>query len=155
MLFDNGTIADRIAGDVSVNDLIKYVRGAATSRVKRESTDNVLELTGVDFNKATSTGISLIAFYAPFSKYTAGLLETLQNLSTYFINNSNITIAKVDCSKGINKDICFFEVQNGVPSANLYNGTRLIVDYNGLTYDELKDLLFSHSHPKGKFKLAP
>jgi thioredoxin domain-containing protein 5 len=155
LLFNNGSIEERFTGEISVRDLVKYVRAidSDSGRVKREASETLLELTDIDFNSTISTGTTaLVVFYAPFCKYTANLLEIFHKLSDYFINNSNITIAKVDCTKEINKEICFYEVQNGVPTVNLYNGTRIIDDYNGLTYVELKDLLFSHSHPNGKKK---
>lgn len=69
-----------------------------------------------------------------------------------FVGNSNVKIAKVDCTVAENKELCSAQEVDGFPTLHLYKAGAKLEEYNGSrTLEALHQ--FVAKHDKGHDEL--
>jgi len=62
--------------------------------------------------------------------------------------DDGLQIKWIDCSNDENGDICFLNLNNGVPMVNFYCKGQLVVkDYHGATVEDLKSMVAGNCGP--------
>lgn len=107
--------------------------------------DNVTEILEKDYNSTIAFDVTLITFCVPWCSQCKRALSTMVELKNHFVNDTIVKIVKLDCSKDENREICFTQLNNGVPTTNLYCSGRLAVyDYHGESFEEVRDMIVSN-----------
>lgn len=74
------------------------------------------------------------------------MAPTWDELALKFIGNSNVKIAKVDCTLSENKALCDQQEIDGFPTVNIYKKGEKIEEYNGSrSLDDLVEYVTKHS----------
>ncbi|KAH8411774.1 hypothetical protein KR215_010949 [Drosophila sulfurigaster] len=142
---EDGKKIEKYAGARDLETLTAYVEkmigtpsksgdAAKKDDAKDEAKKNtVLQLSGdSEFEKATADGITFIKFYAPWCGHCQKLQPTWEQLATDTVSTeSNIVIAKVDCTTPENKQICIDQQVEGYPTLFLYKNGKRQNEYNG------------------------
>jgi thioredoxin domain-containing protein 5 len=98
--------------------MMKILVVAAVLAIVCITNAEIVELTDTDFDQKTSSGVWFVKYFAPWCGHCKALIPTWEELSKKV--DSNINIAKVDCTK--NQDICRrFQVM-GYPTLILLKG---------------------------------
>lgn len=145
---DDGEIIESIPKERAAKQLVSYARKKCASRPKREigaeeiATDNITEIVGRDYNSTIALDVTLVVFCVPWCSQCKQALSLMVELRNHFQNNTKVKIVKLDCSKDENREICFTQLNNGVPTTNLYcNGQLTVYDYHGDRFEEVKDMI--------------
>ncbi|XP_017088141.2 thioredoxin domain-containing protein 5 homolog [Drosophila bipectinata] len=93
----------------------------------------VQQVTGEEeFEKAIAEGIAFIKFYAPWCGHCQKLQPTWEQLATDAQQaQSDVKIAKVDCTAPENKQICIDQQVEGYPTLFLYKNGKRQNEYEG------------------------
>ena len=150
---EDGEIVDAIPKECSMKTLIEYIKKKVPSRQKREAPEDpeppatiVQEINGTDFVERIRNGITLVKFCVPGCPHCPQSLQTMVELKEEFANDPTYNFYRLDCSKPENEAICYEELDNGVPALNLYRNLEMVVDdYQGLTIEEIKDMLIGNT----------
>lgn len=155
---ENGEIIESIPEERAARQLIAFAKKKLPERQKREivgdesSSDNITEIYGQDYKSTIALDITLITFCVPWCSQCKRALSRMVELRNHFGNQTKVKIVKIDCSKDENREICFTQLNNGVPTTNLYcSGVLTVYDYHGESFDEVKDMIESNcgeSHEK-------
>lgn len=91
-----------------------------------EEKNKVLQLTGENFEKLVSTGVTFVKFYAPWCGHCQKLSPVWDQLAEKMhSSDKDIKIAKVDCTSADNKKLCVDQQVEGYPTLFAYkNGER-------------------------------
>ncbi|KAB7507841.1 Thioredoxin domain-containing protein 5 [Armadillidium nasatum] len=157
---EDGKKIAKYSGDRSHEDLKRFVVEQLGER-RDEDDDNekerertaptVVTLTGENIENAISIGTTFIKYYAPWCGHCKRLAPIFEELGKKFVGFEGVTIAKVDCTQEVNRDLCSNEKINGFPTLILYKDGEKQAEYNGdrslsdmaefitsrLTHDEL------------------
>lgn len=77
------------------------------SEKERERTaPTVVTLTGENIENAISIGTTFIKYYAPWCGHCKRLAPIFEELGKKFLGFEGVTIAKVDCTQEVNRDLC-------------------------------------------------
>lgn len=154
--FNDGEIVDAIPEERTAKELLKFAINKTGTRSKREVLESKInnvdissipEIYGKDFQSKISNGITLVTFCVPWCSHCQKALSEMVELQNFFSENTTVSICKLDCSNEVqNGDICFTELDNGVPTINLYfNGELIVSDYGGISFHELKDMIIGNT----------
>ncbi|KAH8315395.1 hypothetical protein KR067_003003 [Drosophila pandora] len=85
-----------------------------------------------EFDKAIAEGIAFIKFYAPWCGHCQKLQPTWEQLATEAQQaETDVKIAKVDCTAPENKQICIDQQVEGYPTLFLYKNGKRQNEYEG------------------------
>lgn len=106
----------------------------------------VLQLTGDSFTHGIEKGITIVKFYAPWCGHCKRMAPTWDELATKFVGNTNVKIAKVDCTLSENKELCSEQEVDGFPTVYIYRNGEKIEEYGGnRSLDDLFEYVSNHS----------
>ncbi|XP_017061605.1 thioredoxin domain-containing protein 5 homolog [Drosophila ficusphila] len=91
------------------------------------------QITGeAEFDEAIAEGVAFIKFYAPWCGHCQKLQPTWEQLATETHQaQSNVKIAKVDCTAPENKQVCVDQQVEGYPTLFLYKNGKRQNEYEG------------------------
>lgn len=89
----------------------------------------VVQLTDDSFEEAIETGLTFIKFFAPWCGHCRNLLPAWNDLGQKFLSNSNVKIAKVDCTS--QENLCSKHKVDGYPTLLLFKNGKRLVEYKG------------------------
>ncbi|GAB0094447.1 Thioredoxin domain-containing protein 5 homolog [Sergentomyia squamirostris] len=158
---EDGKKVEKYSGGRSLEDLKAYVEkmlGDEAQPAKKDDTEKeeptqvTLQLTGDSFEHAIEKGVTFVKFFAPWCGHCKRLAPTWEELAVKFVGNSNVKIAKVDCTLGENKELCSSQEVDGFPTLHLYKNGAKLEEYNGSrSLDALHE--FVQKHDKGHDEL--
>ncbi|KAM8721156.1 hypothetical protein ACLKA7_007085 [Drosophila subpalustris] len=121
---------EKMIGAPSGNNDLNDAAKDANDEAKKQT---VLQLNGnTEFEKAIAEGIAFIKFYAPWCGHCQKLQPTWEQLATETASSdSDIVVAKVDCTSPDNKQICIDQQVEGYPTLLLYKNGKRQVEYEG------------------------
>lgn len=106
----------------------------------------VVLLTTDNFDNAIASGVTFVKFYAPWCGHCKRLAPTWEELGKKFVRDSNIKIAKVDCTAEINKQLCNENEVEGYPTLQIYKNGHRVEEYKGgRELSELHAFVMSHA----------
>lgn len=115
-----------------------------------ESKSKFVEFSAENFTENANPNVTFLMMYAPWCEFCSELRNILKKIAAKNAMNSAITIGEIDCMNDQNKDFCFDQKIQGVPTLNLYrNGELLLNDYRGTSLEVLDDCILSHLTNKG------
>lgn len=147
LYFDHGEIK-RYNGKRRMSDLKAFVnKFLATSEERdeelmeaNEADNGLYTLTAENFDRHVEMGLHFIKFYAPWCSHCRKLAPTWKALAEFHKDNSEITIAKIDCTTEGKK--CSEHNIRGFPSLKLFKDGREVDRYEGTrSLDDLKNYL--------------
>uniref|UniRef100_A0A3Q2GQW5 Protein disulfide isomerase family A, member 5 n=1 Tax=Cyprinodon variegatus TaxID=28743 RepID=A0A3Q2GQW5_CYPVA len=74
---------------------------------------------------------ALVMFYAPWCPHCKNAVPHFTTAAELFKEDRKIVYAAVDCTKGLNHDLCKQEGVEGYPTFNYYNYGKFVEKYNG------------------------
>uniref|UniRef100_A0A3B3XWP0 Thioredoxin domain-containing protein n=1 Tax=Poecilia mexicana TaxID=48701 RepID=A0A3B3XWP0_9TELE len=74
---------------------------------------------------------ALVMFYAPWCPHCKNAVPHFTTAAELFKEDRKIVYAAVDCTKGLNHDLCKQEGVEGYPTFNHYNYGKFVEKYNG------------------------
>ncbi|XP_022258343.1 thioredoxin domain-containing protein 5-like [Limulus polyphemus] len=89
----------------------------------------VVQLTSENFVNAVSQGLSFVKFFAPWCGHCRRLASTWNDLGRKFVRNTEIKIAKVDCT--VEDALCSENKVEGYPTLILFRNGERIQEYGG------------------------
>lgn len=150
----DGKKIEKYTGARSLSDLKAYVeKTAGVSAIEDEPKVQdaaqqavVLQLTTDSFEHAVEKGVTFVKFFAPWCGHCKRMAPTWDELAVKFVGNSNVKIAKVDCTLSDNKDLCSLQDVNGFPTIFLYKNGEKVTEYNGSrSLDDLFEFVNQHA----------
>jgi len=138
--FRKGEKVESYRGGRSLKDLSDFVAsmsGGDKTQKKEEVTedakDSVTVLDNSNFADTIAKGVSFVKFFAPWCGHCKRLAPTWTQLADKYASTEGVTIAKVDCTSGENKnkDLCNAQGVNGFPTLNIYKDGEKVEEFNG------------------------
>jgi len=140
--FRKGEKVEAYKGGRSLKDLSDFVASMSGAEktadekkeeVTEDAKDSVAVLDGENFKDTVAKGVSFVKFYAPWCGHCKRLAPTWVQLADKFASTDGVTIAKVDCTSGDNKnkDLCNAQGVNGFPTLNIYKDGEKVEEFNG------------------------
>lgn len=88
----------------------------------------VLELSEDSFEHATTTGVTIVKFFAPWCGHCKRMAPTWDDLAVKYAGTA-VKVAKVDCTKA--QSLCSNESVDGYPTIFLYVDGKRVEEYEG------------------------
>merc|ERR1712126_277137 len=120
-----------------LSDFVASMSGGEKNQKKEEVTedakDSVTVLDNSNFADTIAKGVTFVKFYAPWCGHCKRLAPTWTQLADKYASTEGVTIAKVDCTSGENKnkDLCNAQGVNGFPTLNIYKDGEKVEEFNG------------------------
>merc|ERR1711973_341935 len=142
MGFRKGEKVEAYKGGRSLKDLSDFVASMSGAEAKaadkkeevtEDAKDSVTVLDNSNFADTVAKGVTFVKFYAPWCGHCKRLAPTWVQLADKFASTEGVTIAKVDCTSGDNKnkDLCNAQGVNGFPTLNIYKDGEKVEEFNG------------------------
>lgn len=130
----------------AVDDLDFQVKTEPTMEPAKAS---VLTLTEDSFDAEVAEGLTLVKFFAPWCGHCQRLAPTWEDLGMKYSSQSNVKIAKVDCTE--ERSLCSRHSVNGYPTLFLFKSGSRVAEYEeSRSLDALSDFIERH---RGKDEL--
>lgn len=111
--------------------------------------DAVLKLGDGDFDSTIAEGITFVKFFAPWCGHCRNMAPTWEDLANKYSSQSNIKIAKVDCTE--EQSVCSRHSVRGYPTLLLFRAGAQIAEFEeGRSLDSLSAFVEKH---RGKEEL--
>lgn len=160
----DGKSVEKYQGSRTLEDLKSFVermKGNAKSDnqgAKEEKaavvSSSVLVLTESNFETSIESGFALVKYYAPWCGHCKRLAPTWEELGAKFAGNSDIKIAKVDCTDGSNRQLCANQEVKGFPTIFLYSNGVKLEEYDGnRSLDDMFTFVNQNIKQQGKDEL--
>jgi len=147
----DGSKVDRYQGQRSVEQLSEYITEMVGSAKQPDEPvlptppAPVISLSGDDFNEAIKTGITFVKFFAPWCGHCKMLAPTWDELGVKLHSQTDIVVAKVDCTIESNKELCNNEEVEGFPTLLLYKDGARMQEYKGSrSLEDLYEFVSKH-----------
>ncbi|RXG59622.1 Thioredoxin domain-containing protein 5, partial [Armadillidium vulgare] len=112
---EDGKKIAKYSGDRSHEDLKRFVveqlgerrvEDDDSEKERERTAPTVVTLTGENIENAISIGTTFIKYYAPWCGHCKRLAPIFEELGKKFLGFEGVTIAKVDCTQEVNRDLC-------------------------------------------------
>ncbi|BES92610.1 unnamed protein product [Nesidiocoris tenuis] len=148
----DGQTVEKYQGARSAEDLSTYVEdklgglgGDEKVEVETPPPSPVLTLNSDNFESAVADGMTFVKFFAPWCGHCKGLAPTWEVLGKKFSSYKKISIAKVDCTLDVNKQLCNEQEVDGFPTLLLYKDGEKIDEHTGARgFEDLYDFVIAH-----------
>jgi len=105
--------------------------------------DNVLKLGQDNFDDSVATGMTFVKFFAPWCGHCRNLAPTWEDLANKYSSQSDIKIAKVDCTE--ENALCSRYSVRGYPTLLLFRGGVKVAEFEkARSLDSLSDFVEKH-----------
>ncbi|GAB6021573.1 hypothetical protein CHUAL_004167 [Chamberlinius hualienensis] len=146
----NGKTVERYQGGRTHEDLKDFVNKMKSSpeeadkstdgKIPENDESSVVVLTSENFKNGIASGVTLVKFYAPWCGHCKRLAPTWEELSMKFFTNPTVTVADVDCTVEVNRELCKENNVDGYPTLILFKNGKKQDEYTGS-----RDLAALHS----------
>jgi len=150
LLFSNGMKEEKYQGGRDFKELFAYVTEHSQKYVEAKlnakdivgdvqqvadepeldiqvKKDAVLKLNDENFDDTITEGLTFVKFFAPWCGHCRNLAPTWEDLANKYSSQSDIKIAKVDCTEV--HDLCSRHSVRGYPTLLLFRGGAKIAEY--------------------------